>query len=155
MQLSITLGRRAAVISAGVLVTIALLVGATAAYSDHKADARAHVAEVKSLNARHGRQIVALKTAAVAHEKAAIKKAVKKAVRKQKRHDLRVMHRVAKKQKNRRNRESEAARQAGQAAGYSGGFNAGHEVGREDGLIEGSDELTCSDDLDVPLPPCP
>jgi hypothetical protein len=44
--------------------------------------------------------------------------------------------------------------QNGNAAGYQSGTAAGHEAGVQDGLKEGSDELTCSDDMDVPLPAC-
>ena len=47
---------------------------------------------------------------------------------------------------------------SGNSAGYSAGTSAGYTSGRSDGIDEGidtaSDELTCSDDLDVPLPFC-
>jgi len=43
---------------------------------------------------------------------------------------------------------------AGQSAGYSAGQSAGHEAGVEEGIEEASDELMCSDDNDVDLPPC-
>ena len=43
----------------------------------------------------------------------------------------------------------------GYEAGQSAGYESGHDAGHRDGLIEGSDELTCSDDPDVTwLPPC-
>ena len=43
---------------------------------------------------------------------------------------------------------------AGNSAGYSSGHSEGVEEGVEEGIEKGSDELSCSDDLDVPLPPC-
>lgn len=43
---------------------------------------------------------------------------------------------------------------AGNSAGYSSGHSEGVEEGVEEGIEQGSDELSCSDDLDVPLPPC-
>ena len=43
---------------------------------------------------------------------------------------------------------------AGNSAGYSSGHSEGVEAGVEEGIEKGSDELSCSDDLDVPLPPC-
>ena len=59
-------------------------------------------------------------------------------------------------------RETEKARQEGVNSGYSSGqsvgFSSGKEEGQEEGFEEGieeaSDELVCSDDLDVPLPAC-
>jgi flagellar biosynthesis/type III secretory pathway protein FliH len=53
-------------------------------------------------------------------------------------------------------KQVESARQAGIDAGYSSGSAAGYSSGREEGVEEGidkaSDELTCSDDMDVDLP---
>lgn len=47
---------------------------------------------------------------------------------------------------------------AGNSAGYSAGSADGYQEGNADGVEEGietaSDELTCSDDMDVALPPC-
>lgn len=52
----------------------------------------------------------------------------------------------------------EAGYSTGSAAGYSSGktdgYSAGNADGVEEGLVKGSDELTCSDDMDVPLPAC-
>jgi hypothetical protein len=44
---------------------------------------------------------------------------------------------------------------SGNGAGYASGSAAGHEAGKEDGIATASDELDCSDDVDVTwLPPC-
>jgi flagellar biosynthesis/type III secretory pathway protein FliH len=55
-------------------------------------------------------------------------------------------------------KQVESARQAGIDAGYSTGSAAGYSSGKEEGVEEGidkaSDELTCSDDMDVDLPFC-
>jgi hypothetical protein len=42
----------------------------------------------------------------------------------------------------------------GYSAGSSVGFSSGHSEGKEEGIEEASDELLCSDDSDVDLPPC-
>jgi hypothetical protein len=87
---------------------------------------------------------------------AAIKfeKETKRAVKHQKNHDTAVLRRVVRRMKVRARREAEAARAAGYSSGNSAGFNTGHSVGVDDGVKKASDELTCSDDLDVPLPFC-
>ncbi|HTE63526.1 MAG TPA: hypothetical protein VK631_24430 [Solirubrobacteraceae bacterium] len=55
-------------------------------------------------------------------------------------------------------KQVESARQAGINAGYSSGsaagYSSGKEVGVEEGIDKASDELTCSDDMDVALPMC-
>jgi septal ring factor EnvC (AmiA/AmiB activator) len=44
---------------------------------------------------------------------------------------------------------------SGSSAGYSSGSSAGYSSGRSAGMVEASDELACSDDLDVTwLPLC-
>jgi hypothetical protein len=52
----------------------------------------------------------------------------------------------------------QAGYESGQAAGYSSGnaagFSSGKSAGVEEGITKASDELVCSDDLDVDLPPC-
>jgi hypothetical protein len=49
----------------------------------------------------------------------------------------------------------EDGRSDGYSAGNADGYESGHDAGRQDGLIEGSDDLTCSDDPDVTwLPSC-
>ena len=100
------------------------------------------------------------KTADTTHRKAmataAIKfeKETKKAVKTQKNRDVKVLRRVIRRMKVRARRESKAARDAGYSAGNSAGFSSGHSSGVDDGVRKASDELTCSDDLDVPLPFC-
>lgn len=47
-----------------------------------------------------------------------------------------------------------AGNNAGYAAGNSAGYSAGNADGVEEGIETASDELTCSDDSDVALPPC-
>ena len=44
--------------------------------------------------------------------------------------------------------------EAGYSAGNSAGFSSGHSTGVEEGVNKASDELSCSDDSDVDLPPC-
>jgi hypothetical protein len=98
--------------------------------------------------------------AEIVHRKAmaaaAIKfeKETKKAVKTQKNRDVRILRRVVRRLKSRSRREAQAARNSGYAAGNSAGFSAGHSTGVDDGVHRASDELTCSDDLDVPLPFC-
>jgi hypothetical protein len=52
----------------------------------------------------------------------------------------------------------QAGYESGQAAGYTSGnaagFSSGKSAGVEEGISKASDELVCSDDLDVDLPPC-
>jgi hypothetical protein len=91
----------------------------------------------------------AMAAAAIAYEAA-----TRKAVRKQKHRDVKVLRRVVRRMKSRARREAEAARNAGYSAGNRAGFSAGHSTGVDDGVRKASDELTCSDDLDVPLPFC-
>jgi hypothetical protein len=44
---------------------------------------------------------------------------------------------------------------ANYSAGYNSGTSTGYESGREAGLVQGSDDLVCSDDPDVSwLPGC-
>lgn len=100
------------------------------------------------------------KAADNAHRKAmaaaAIKfeKETKKAVKTQKNRDVRVLRRVVRRMKVRSRREVKAARDAGYSAGNSVGYSNGHSTGVDDGVRKASDELTCSDDLDVALPFC-
>lgn len=82
-----------------------------------------------------------------------------------KRLDTRV-HRLNKMWRGRLSRAKDEARRAGEAAGYSSGqsegyssgqsagFSSGHSAGVDEGIEQASDELDCSDDLDVPLPFC-
>jgi flagellar biosynthesis/type III secretory pathway protein FliH len=42
----------------------------------------------------------------------------------------------------------------GYASGQAAGYSSGHSAGTEEGIEKASDELACSDDSDVNLPPC-
>jgi hypothetical protein len=82
--------------------------------------------------------------------------AQRKAAKKDERIALRRLHK--KDVKNAQQLADEARNQgfsAGDSAGYNNGYSSGHDTGVEDGLVQGSDQLTCSDDPDVYwLPPC-
>ena len=73
-----------------------------------------------------------------------------------------VTRRVVRRLKKAMERRANQAYASGTSAGFSSGRNAGVAAGREEGLEEGiqeginvaSDDLTCSDDPDVPLPYC-
>jgi hypothetical protein len=53
------------------------------------------------------------------------------------------------------NQRAEANYSAGYNAGNSTGFDSGYSSGRDAGLVQGSDDLACSDDPDVTwLPAC-
>jgi hypothetical protein len=93
--------------------------------------------------------------------------ALKKAVLTQKTTDQRKLKRTITKMTKQRSKAVKAAQKAGyksgQQAGYtsgyssgnSAGYSSGHSAGVQDGLVQGSDQLTCSDDLDVYwLPAC-
>ena len=85
----------------------------------------------------------------------AVRKAVKKAEHAQWRKDnKRWKTYVAKERKRVYDKGYDAGHTAGYGAGNSAGYSSGHTTGVQDGIEEGSDELTCSDDKDVPLPPC-
>jgi flagellar biosynthesis/type III secretory pathway protein FliH len=81
--------------------------------------------------------------------------ALKAAVAKQKSHDTAVLRRIVRKMKSAARRKIDAAYKKGQDDGYSSGNAAGYSAGTENGLVQGSDGLTCSDDIDVSwLPFC-
>lgn len=69
-----------------------------------------------------------------------------------------VTRRVVRRLKKAMERRANQAYASGSSAGFSSGRNAGVNEGREEGIQEGiavaSDEVTCSDDPDVPLPYC-
>lgn len=93
---------------------------------------------------------------AKAHEEEAVAAATKRAKRIQRRADAKLWRgRVERTSANARDAGYSAGSSAGYSAGNAAGFTEGHETGVEDGIEQGSDELTCSDDLDVPLPACP
>ncbi len=96
---------------------------------------------------------------------AAVKKAVTIAVAKKGAEDkaqrLRIMHRAATRMNAKHRAEvrrmrQTAARRANEAysAGSSVGRATGYNEGIDDGITKASDDLVCSDDPDVPLPPC-
>lgn len=61
-----------------------------------------------------------------------------------------VMRRLVKRLK----KETERKAQQSYASGSQLGFSTGREAGVEEGVLKASDELTCSDDVDVALPYC-
>jgi hypothetical protein len=61
-----------------------------------------------------------------------------------------VLRRVVKRLKKQAEREA----QQSFASGSQSGFSSGRDAGVEEGVLKASDELTCSDDLDVALPYC-
>jgi hypothetical protein len=93
-------------------------------------------------------------------------------------HEKRAVKKAVKKERKRAEKQAERARNEGYSAGNSAGYGAGHSAGYsegedagysdgsadgysdgsadgyEDGLDDASDEVTCSDDPDVPLPYC-
>lgn len=102
----------------------------------------------------HKKMITAHNTE-IANVKLADNKALKHAVSKQHNHDVRVMQRAIRRQKVAARRAATAAQSAGYANGHSAGYNSGHSDGEVSGLVEGSDQLDCSDDPDVYwLPNC-
>ena len=84
--------------------------------------------------------------------------AVKDAVTAEKKRSERVIRRVVRKMKRSARRKMNEAHAKGQRDGYSSGnaagYSAGHSSGRDEGYSEGmeeaSDDLSCSDDPDVP-----
>jgi flagellar biosynthesis/type III secretory pathway protein FliH len=124
----------------------------------------AHRHEVESLNDDHRAAIAALRRDAASD--------LADAVAEQRAHDRQVLRRALRKARRAADEQIAAARdqgyssgsaaghsqgyQEGNADGYLDGNQDGYESGREDGLFDGSDELDCSDDLDVGwLPACP
>lgn len=98
-------------------------------------------------------------------QQVAVKRAVTAAVAKKGAEDkakrLRIMHRAATRMNAKHRAEvrklrQAAARRADQAysTGNSVGRAAGYNEGVGDGITKASDDLTCSDDPDVPLPYC-
>ena len=61
-----------------------------------------------------------------------------------------VMRRVVKRLKRQAVREA----QQSYASGSQAGFSSGREAGVDEGVLKASDELICSDDVDVALPYC-
>lgn len=145
------------------IITIGALVAVIAALSfilvnNHvqsqyeKRDARYTAFALKTGKDHTASEIVHRKAMAAAAIK--FEKETKNAVKTQKNRDVRTLRRVVRRMKSRARRETEAARNSGYSAGNSAGFSAGHSTGVDDGVRKASDELTCSDDLDVPLPFC-
>jgi hypothetical protein len=95
-----------------------------------------HTREIAALNVQHADELRA-------------------AVAKQKRHDVRVLRRAARRLKVRERRAVAAAQNAGYSSGSAAGYASGHSTGVDEGLVQGSDSLDCSDDVDVYwLPSC-
>lgn len=65
-----------------------------------------------------------------------------------------MIRRVVRKLKRSADRKSAAAFASGSSAGYTRGVGQGYANGVDDGITKASDDLTCSDDPDVPLPYC-
>jgi hypothetical protein len=111
----------------------------------------ATTAAVAKADERHAAELATVKVDAKTHERKAVKRAIKG-------------------ERKRAERLAATARSEGYSAGNSAGYGAGHsdgysegneegysegnEEGVEEGIEQASDELECSDDLDVPLPFC-
>jgi hypothetical protein len=90
---------------------------------------------------------------------AAVNAAVKATTKKVRRSQMRADRKVwMKRLEQHEDRARDAGYSSGNAAGYSSGnsagYSSGHSTGVEEGIETASDELVCSDDLDVALPPC-
>ena len=154
--MTITINRRKLLV-AGLAVAIiaaacyiAFLVGQTTRITEATATTRTATAVTAAVKRADGKHVAAMKAA-----KAAAHKHERK----------RVAYVYAKwrkrvKQLKRQNAAAvTAARNAGYASGSSAGFSSGHAAGRDEGYGEGAhdatDEVVCSDDLDVTwLPYC-
>lgn len=134
---------------------IAFLVGQTTRITEADATSRTNTAVEKAVRTARGEET------AKRHVEV---KAAKTAARK---HETRRVKKLNRRWKSRLARETEKARQAGVNSGYASGQTAGFASGREqgeasgreegfeDGLDAGSDELDCSDDIDIYwLPSC-
>jgi uncharacterized protein HemX len=75
---------------------------------------------------------------------------MERAEKKIKNRDKVVMRGVVKRLK----KEMERKAQQSYASGSQSGFSTGRDAGVEEGVRKASDELTCSDDVDVALPYC-
>jgi flagellar biosynthesis/type III secretory pathway protein FliH len=143
------------VIAASVLVALILGAGALGAVSY----VQSQEAERQALLAEFAKKMQLSATAAD-KEKAA-------AITAQKQRDAERLRRVVKRLKRKAKREVQSAFASGQSEGYSSGSAAGYSSGSSDGyeegtadgyndgLYDGSDELECSDDVNVSwLPYC-
>jgi hypothetical protein len=130
-----------------VAVTVIVLVAATAAYfvgqssraSNEVVAARVALAVEKRGNTAEEEQKAALRTQANRH-----------------RERIAVVRKVSRDRGYKVGKKSGyvVGNEAGYSAGNSAGFSSGHSTGVEEGVNKASDELTCSDDSDVALPPC-
>ena len=151
--MTINIDRRFASVAAVLLVLGALLTFGAYSYGESTRKSDTHVnrlleSGIKAAVSERSKQAEAEQARAV---KAAVTNAVKEAKRAQRKADKKIWTK-------RMRKAVQEAREEGAAAGYSSGnaagFSAGHSTGVEEGIEQGSDELSCSDDLDVPLPPC-
>ena len=108
-----------------------------------KAAATAVESNTEDLERKHSSEVISITADLKAEQHEAVKKAIKKTL---------------KKERKRAEKLAEQARNegysSGNTAGYASGNAAGHSAGVEEGIETASDELSCSDDLDVDLPPC-
>jgi hypothetical protein len=151
--MTITLNRRT-VAGSALLAAVALLL-AFAAYSygestrmsDAQVDHQVSTTVEKAVAAR-GAKAASDQTAAVTATTKSVRRTTQKADRKV----------WMKRLKKHEDAAHAAGYSTGSAAGYSSGnadgYSSGHESGVEDGIDTASDELTCSDDMDVALPMC-
>lgn len=128
----------------GLLLLVGLLAGAyLVGQGTRKSDAQ--VAEEK--------RVAVAAAISVTRHKDALR--MERAVDKQKRRTRVVARRIVRKLKKAAERKAQQSYASGQSAGYSSGNAAGYSAGTQDGLVQGSDQLTCSDDPDVGwLPYC-
>lgn len=144
--------RRAPRLAALIASALALLAATgflawTLGESTRKSDAQV-TSEVRRAVAARGERAASEQAAAVHAAKTAQKASDTKRARK---HLKQV---VAKTRKSSFDRGYAAGNSAGYSAGNSAGYSAGNAAGIEEGVDKASDELVCSDDSDVDLPPC-
>jgi len=132
---------------------VAFLAGQGTRISEATAEQRTND-RIEKVNAHHKAELEASVDAALADAKRLEQKRVK-GLNKMWRDRI---TRMKRKHERSMERAVENAREAGIDAGYATGSAAGYSSGKEEGVEEGiekaSDDLVCSDDPDVDLPPC-
>lgn len=143
-------------VAAAAVTALALTLGLTfAAYSYGKSTRKSET-QVKRIV---DDAVVVRGAQAMTDQVAAVKASVKETTKKVRRAQMRADRKVwMKRLKEHEAKAREAGYSSGNAAGYSSGnsagYSSGHSSGVEEGIETASDELTCSDDLDVALPAC-
>jgi uncharacterized protein HemX len=143
--------RAVAAIAATIGVAAAAFFGGQATRLNDQAVASQEQAAVTAAIRKADREHAVEMAAKIADTKEAAQSHERKEVRRAKRA-------TRKRERRRATRLSDQARSEGYANGNSAGFASGHSTGYDegesDGIEKASDDLTCSDDPDVPLPYC-